>query len=130
MPFRGKWVLLDGDKIAALCAAFIHEELAKLGLDKVVTAKKDISCLCYYFLVRGGLCCTPNQIGHGKADGGKGIVKACIYVLLQVHAHKGVGKRGKVDEMSKYLPVNGVRISFHARTRSVHRNPHQQVHSS
>lgn len=34
-PFRGKWVLLDGDKIAALCAAFIHEELAKLGLDKV-----------------------------------------------------------------------------------------------
>jgi len=33
--FRGKWVLLDGDKIAALCAAFIHEELAKLGLDKV-----------------------------------------------------------------------------------------------
>ncbi|CAB1103506.1 unnamed protein product [Ectocarpus sp. CCAP 1310/34] len=30
----GKWVLLDGDKIAALCAAFIHEELAKLGLDK------------------------------------------------------------------------------------------------
>lgn len=34
-PFRDKWVLLDGDKIAALCAAFIHEELAKLGLDKV-----------------------------------------------------------------------------------------------
>ncbi len=32
---RGKWVLLDGDKIAALCAAFIHEEMAKLGLDKV-----------------------------------------------------------------------------------------------
>ncbi|CAM9095730.1 unnamed protein product, partial [Laminaria digitata] len=30
----GKWVLLDGDKIAALCAAFIHEELANLGLDK------------------------------------------------------------------------------------------------
>eukprot|EP00904_Undaria_pinnatifida_P011484 jgi/Undpi1/7466/HiC_scaffold_22.g09939.m1 len=30
----GKWVLFDGDKIAALCAAFIHEELANLGLDK------------------------------------------------------------------------------------------------
>ena len=30
----GKWTLLDGDKIAALCAAFIHEELANLGLDK------------------------------------------------------------------------------------------------
>ena len=35
---RGKWVLLDGDKIAALCAAFIHEELANLGLDKVCSS--------------------------------------------------------------------------------------------
>lgn len=33
--FRGKWVLLDGDKIAALCAGFIHAELENLGLDKV-----------------------------------------------------------------------------------------------
>lgn len=37
---RGKWVLLDGDKIAALCAAFIHEELANLGLDKVCSLHK------------------------------------------------------------------------------------------
>lgn len=32
---RGEWVLIDGDKIAALCADFIHAEMVNLGLDKV-----------------------------------------------------------------------------------------------
>lgn len=32
---RGEWALIDGDKIAALCADFIHAEMANLGLDKV-----------------------------------------------------------------------------------------------
>ena len=32
---RGKWILIDGDKIAALYAAFIHAEMANLGLEKV-----------------------------------------------------------------------------------------------
>lgn len=34
-PWSGKWVLLDGDRIAALCADFLHTELRKLGWEKV-----------------------------------------------------------------------------------------------
>lgn len=47
--FRGKWVLLDGDKIAALCAAFIHEELTKLGLDKVMQLVVQTGVLVVFF---------------------------------------------------------------------------------
>lgn len=81
VPFRGKWVLLDGDKIAALCAAFIHEELAKLGLDKVLTALTDVSCRCCHVFGRAWefvqyvTSDTPEM-----ADGGRGVV-ICMVLL-------------------------------------------------
>ena len=35
---HGEWKLLDGDKIAALCASFVRDEIAVLGLEGLTTA--------------------------------------------------------------------------------------------
>ena len=35
---QGEWKLLDGDKIAALCASFVRDEIAVLGLEGLTTA--------------------------------------------------------------------------------------------
>ncbi|CAM9771735.1 unnamed protein product [Ascophyllum nodosum] len=86
---EGKWILIDGDKIAALYAAFIHAEMANLGLEKefsmaVVQTAYANGGSTHYLKERGvtvGLAKTGVKFVHHEAE------KYDIGVYFEANGH-------------------------------------------